>query len=83
MHIDQRSQIAAAAYQAGWQHLSTTDMSPDERDHAPRLLHMQVWRLINCGARDASEIAFAALGQLRQDEQLLQSRARLQMHTLD
>jgi len=77
MHHDQRRELASAAYQKGWQHLITTDMTPDERDHAPRLLHTHVWRLINAGAYDARDIANAALGRMRQDEQLSQSRARL------
>lgn len=77
MQQDQRLELASAAYQQGWHHLITTDMTPDERDHAPRLLHSHVWRLINAGAYDAGEIANAALGRMRQDEQLSQSRARL------
>jgi hypothetical protein len=77
MQQDQKLELAAAAYQRGWQHLITTDMTPDERDHAPRLLHNHVWRLINAGSCDVADIADAALGRMRQDEQLSQSRARL------
>ena len=77
MQQDQRLELATNAYQKGWQHLITTEMSPDERDHAPRLLHNHVWRLINAGANDAGDIAHAALGRMRQDEQLSQSGARL------
>jgi hypothetical protein len=77
MQQDQRLELASAAYQKGWQHLITTEMTPDERDHAPRLLHNHVWRLVNAGANDARHIADAALGRMRQDEQLSQSGARL------
>ena len=77
MQPDQKLELATAAYQKGWQHLIRTQMSPDERDHAPRLLHNHVWRLINAGANDARYIADAALGRMRQDEQLSQSLARL------
>jgi hypothetical protein len=77
MPSDQKLELATAAYQKGWQRLITTDMTPDERDHAPRLLHIHVWRLINAGANDARYIADAALGRMRQDEQLSQSAARL------
>lgn len=77
MQTDQRLELAAAAYQRGWQHLITAEMTPDERAHAPRLLHSHVWRLINAGGCDAGDIADAALGRMRQDEQLSQSRARL------
>ena len=77
MQTDHRLELAAAAYQRGWQHLITTEMTPDERDHAPRLLHDHVWRLINAGANEVGDIAAAALGRMRQDEQLSQSRARL------
>ena len=77
MQQDQRLELATAAYQKGWHHLITTEMTPDERDQAPRLLHTHVWRLINAGACDAGDIANAALGRMRQDEQLSQSEARL------
>ena len=77
MQQDHRLELASAAYQKGWRHLITDEMSPDERDHAPRLLHTHVWRLINAGACNAGDIANAALGRMRQDEQLSQSGARL------
>jgi hypothetical protein len=77
MQPDERLELATAAYQRGWQQLITAPMSPDERDHAPRLLHNHVWRLVNSGAKDARAIAEAALGRMRQDEQIGQSAARL------
>ena len=77
MQQDRRLELATTAYRKGWQHLITTQMTPDERDHAPRLLHNHVWRLVNAGANDAGDIAHVALGQMRQAEQLSQSGARL------
>ena len=77
MQQDHRIELASAAYQKGWRDLITAEMSPDERDHAPRLLHTHVWRLINAGACNAGDIANTALGRMRQDEQLSQSGARL------
>ena len=57
--------LEMAAYQRAWTAISQDkEMTPDEREFAPRLLRAKILRLINEGQRDAAHIALEAYGRL-------------------
>ncbi|MBV8793006.1 MAG: hypothetical protein JO205_10695 [Pseudolabrys sp.] len=75
-----QDEIAGAAYAKAWRYVvDNPALTPDERDSAPHILRDHVLRLIAEGSRDPEAIASAAIGHLRQQEQVLQSKGRLAM----
>ena len=78
MHTERHFEIASAAYRKAWHLMSDdTTLTPDERDNAPRLLQDHILRLVNEGESDPAAIAHAAVGHLRQREQVRQSETRV------
>ena len=75
--------LEMAAYQRAWTAISQDkEMTPDERESAPRLLRAKILRLINEGQRDAADIALEATGDFRQKEQIMRSTYRVQSETM-
>lgn len=70
--------IADAAYEAAWREFADMcDLTPDEKISGPNKLRLYIWLIMAAGERNPAEIAQSALGMLRQDEQVIRSRARL------
>ncbi len=82
MNTERQFEIASAAYRKAWQQISDNpDLTPDERDNAPRLLQDHILRLVNQGESDVAAIAAAAVGFMRQREQVVQSAKRVKFGT--
>jgi len=75
------SELADKAYSIAWREFRKIKTStPDEITFAPRRLRWYVQVMTVVGERDPKKIATAALGMLRQYEQISRSRARVRRH---
>jgi len=75
------SELADKAYSIALREFRKTKTStPDEITFAPRRLRWYVQVMTVVGERDPKKIATAALGMLRQYEQISRSRARVRRH---
>jgi DNA-binding FadR family transcriptional regulator len=75
------SELADKAYSIAWREFRKIGTStPDEIMFAPRRLRWYVQIMTAVGARDPKKIATAALGMLRQYEQISRSKARVRGH---
>ena len=75
------SELADKAYSIAWREFRKIKTStPDEITFAPRRLRWYVQIMTVVGERDPKKIATAALGMLRQYEQISRSRARVRRH---
>ena len=75
------SELADKAYSIAWREFCKIETStPDEITFAPRRLRWYVQIMTAVGERDPKKIATAALGMLRQYEQISRSRARVRRH---
>ena len=75
------SELADKAYSIAWREFRKIETStPDEITFAPRRLRWYVQVMTVVGERDPKKIATAALGMLRQYEQISRSRARVRRH---
>ena len=76
------SELADKAYSIAWREFRKikTTSTPDEITFAPRRLRWYVQIMTVVGERDPKKIATAALGMLRQYEQISRSRARVRRH---
>ena len=75
------SELADKAYSIAWREFHKIKTStPDEITFAPRRLRWYVQIMTVVGERDPKKIATAALGMLRQYEQISRSRARVRRH---
>jgi hypothetical protein len=70
--------VAKAAYQVAWHSfVAFTGLTPDEKESAPRKLRQYIDALVSSGERDPEKIGHAALGLLREYEQITRSQARV------
>ena len=75
------SELADKAYSIALREFRKIKTStPDEITFAPRRLRWYVQIMTAVGERDPKKIATAALGMLRQYEQISRSRARVRRH---
>ena len=75
------SELADKAYSIAWREFRKIKTStPDEITFAPRRLRWYVQIMTVVGERDPKKIATAALGMLREYEQISRSRARVRRH---
>ena len=70
-------EIVRAAYWQAWKEFQRIPQTPDERRSGPQRLHQEIRLLVESGARDPDQIAFVALGRLREAEQIARSKARV------
>jgi hypothetical protein len=74
-------ELADEAYSMAWREFQTIETStPDEITFAPRRLRWYVQVMTAVGERDPKKIATAALGMLRQYEQISRSKARVRRY---
>ena len=67
------------AYAIAWEEFNKNEtMTPDEIMFGPNRLRWYIKLLCEVGERDPAKIANNALGMLREYEQILRSRSRLQ-----
>ena len=70
--------IRRSSYEAAWREFcSLPGLTPDEKVNGPNMLHWYIQVMIEVGERDPSKIAKAAIGMMREYEQILRSKARL------
>ena len=75
------SELADKAYSIAWREFRKIGTStPDEITFAPRRLRWYVQIMTAVGERYPKKIATAALGMLRQYEQISRSKARVRRH---
>jgi hypothetical protein len=78
MSVDQIT-LAKTAYEIAWQQFTATvGLSPDELALGPSRIRQFIEISITGGETDPARVAASALGLLRQGEQILQSKARLE-----
>lgn len=66
------------AYAIAWEEFNRIEtMTPDEILYGPQRLRWYIQILCEVGERDPDKIARAALGMVREYEQILRSRARV------
>ena len=70
--------IKRSAYEIAWREFcSLPGLTPDEKVGGPNMLHWYIQVMTEVGERDPSKIAKAAIGMMREYEQILRSKARL------
>jgi hypothetical protein len=71
--------ISRSAYEIAWEYFrSAPAMTPDEKASGPARLRWYIQVMVEVGERDPSKIARAAIGMLREYEQVLRSQARVE-----
>jgi hypothetical protein len=74
--------ICRSAYEIAWEDFrSAPAMTPDEKVSGPDRLRWYIQVMVEVGERDPSKIARAAIGMLREYEQILRSQARVENAT--
>ena len=74
--------ISRTAYEIAFEYFrSAPAMTPDEKASGPARLRWYIQVMVEVGERDPSKIARAAIGMLREYEQVLRSQARVQNAT--
>jgi hypothetical protein len=74
--------ICRSAYEIAWEDFrSSPAMTPDEKASGPDRLRWYIQIMVEVGERDPSKIAKAAIGMLREYEQILRSQARVESAT--
>ena len=69
--------IERRAYEVAWDEFSALrGLTPDEKTSGPNKLRWFIHVLAEVGERDPRKIAKAAMGMLREYEQILRSKAR-------
>ena len=75
--------ISRSAYEIAWEEFrSAPAMTPDEKVSGPDRLRWYIQVMVEVGERDPSKIARAAIGMLREYEQILRSQARVESASL-
>ena len=70
--------IGRSAYEIAWEEFrSAPSMTPDEKVSGPGRLRWYIQVMVEVGERDPAKIARAAIGMLREYEQILRSQARV------
>ena len=76
--LDNAEEIARAAYREAWHAFNNlSNLTPDEKAGGPAKLRATIQKLVATGERDPEKIAAAALGLMREHEQIARSRARV------
>jgi len=71
--------ISRSAYDIAWQDFSVLpNLTPDEKASGPSRLRWYIRLMVEVGERDPAKIAKAAMGMLREYEQILRSQARVE-----
>jgi hypothetical protein len=71
--------IRRSAYEIAWEDFcAIPDMTPDEKMSGPGRLRWYIQIMVEVGERDPAKIAKAAMGMLREYEQILRSQARVE-----
>jgi len=74
--------ISRSAYEIAWEEFrSAPAMTPHEKVSGPARLRWYIQVMVEVGERDPSKIARAAIGMLREYEQILRSQARVENAT--
>ena len=74
--------ISRSAYEIAWEEFrSAPAMTTDEKVSGPDRLRWYIQVMVEVGERDPSKIARAAIGMLREYEQILRSQARVENAT--
>jgi hypothetical protein len=74
--------ITRSAYDIAWRDFSALpNLTPDEKASGPRRLYWYIRLMVEVGERDPAKIAKAAMGMLREYEQILRSQARVETDT--
>jgi hypothetical protein len=74
--------ISRSAYEIAWvDFCSAPAMTPDEKVSGPDRLRWYIQVMVEVGERDPSKIARAAIGMLREYEQIMRSQARVENAT--
>jgi len=74
--------ISRSAYEIAWEEFrSAPSMTPDEKVSGPGRLRWYIQVMVEVGERDPAKIARAAIGMLREYEQILRSQARVENAT--
>jgi hypothetical protein len=72
------STIAQAAYVIAWRTFNDSkDLTPDERTTGHTRIRNLIKEIVQAGGTDPTAVAEAALGLLRQNEQISRSKARV------
>ncbi len=75
------AELLSQAYTIAWKEFRGSEsLTPNELLCGPNRLRWYVQIMIEVGERDPEKIAKAALGMLREYEQILRSRARVTTH---
>ena len=76
------SELKSQAYAIAWSEFSKIDTTtPDEALYGPDRLRWYIKIMMEAGERDPQKIANAALGMLREYEQILRSKACVEGQT--
>jgi hypothetical protein len=74
--------ISRSAYDIAWQDFcALPNLTPDEKASGPLRLRWYIRIMVEVGERDPAKIAKAAMGMLREYEQILRSQARVESVT--
>jgi len=77
--IGAAAEISRTAYRIAWEDFcALPSLTPDEKASGPRQLRWYIHIMVEVGERDPSKIAKAAMGMLREYEQILRSQARVE-----
>ena len=80
--IGATADICRSAYKIAWEDFcALPNLTPDEKASGPRRLRWYIHIMVEVGERDPSKIAKAAMGMLREYEQILRSQARVENAT--
>jgi len=72
------AEIIRAAYEVAWREFTALrGLTPDEKMSGPNRLRWYIHIVTEVGERDPDKIARAALGMMREYEQITRSRARV------
>jgi len=76
--LDDAHEVVRAAYRVAWHAFNMySNLTPDEKASGPAKLRAHIQKLVTAGAHDPETIAAAALGLMREHEQIARSRARV------
>ncbi len=72
------AEVVRLAYEKAWNEFSYfPNLSPDEKLFGPEALRGYIETMVEAGQRDPEKIARAALGHIRESEQIARSKARI------
>ena len=74
-----QTDLLRAAYAIAWQEFTNSKaLTPDERMSGPNKLRWYIQVLAEAGERDPEKIAILALGMIREYEQIVRSKGRVE-----